>query len=104
MTELSSHATELARLINSHLANHATRFAPTSEVPLGPLGLSIFGTIKTFPVRLDFVSDPATDRYGITVWDIRTRASVADRPLTASFSAAIDNYPWTAVVAALALA
>lgn len=38
MTELSSHATELVRLINSHLANHATQFAPTSEVPLGPLG------------------------------------------------------------------
>ena len=104
MKELSSHATELARMVNSHLVNHATQFAPTREVPLGPLGLSIFGTIKTFPVRLDFVSDPATNRYSVTVWDIRTRTSAADRPMTTSFSSAIDNYPWAVVVAALAVA
>jgi len=93
----------LVELVNQHLANNGVEFVSASEMPVGPFGTSVFGTIKGYPVRLDFVINPANDRRAVLLFDIRTKDLLAERLMAPTFDEAIDDYPWAATIAALVL-
>ncbi|MCU1584352.1 MAG: hypothetical protein JWM49_908 [Microbacteriaceae bacterium] len=70
---------------------------------LGPLGTSVFGSIKGYPVRLDFAINPANDLRALLLFDLRTKELLAERLMSPTFDEAIEAYPWTATIAALVL-
>ncbi|WP_159600037.1 hypothetical protein [Agromyces humi] len=96
-------AAALVGMVNQRLANNGTEFLSASEMPVGPFGTSVFGTIKGRPVRLDFVINPENDRRAVHLFDVRTKQPLAERLMAATFEEAIDDYPWTATIAALVL-
>ncbi len=93
----------LIKLVNVQLTNNGTGFVPARETPLGPLGTSVFGSIKGYPVRLDFAIDPANDLRAVLLFDLRTKDLLAERLMSPSFDEAIEAYPWTSTIAALVL-
>lgn len=90
-------------LVNGQLAEHGTVFEATGEMPLGIFGTSVLGRIKGFAVRLDFSINPANNRRAVHLFDIRTKDLLAERLAAPTFEEAIAEYPWSAVIAALAL-
>lgn len=96
-------ASALVDLVNRQLAQHSAVFEFSREVPLGPLGTSLYGSIKGFPVRIDFIISPANDRRGVVLYDLRSKESAAERPAAPSFQEAVAEYPWPVAIAALSL-
>ncbi|MCJ1709412.1 hypothetical protein [Microbacterium sp. VKM Ac-2923] len=96
-------ASALVDLVNRQLAQHGAVFEVRREIPLGPLGTSLYGSVKGFPARIDFIINPADDRRSVVLYDLRSKESAAERPAAASFQEAVLEYPWPAAIAALKL-
>jgi hypothetical protein len=67
----------LIELVNLQLTNNGTEFVPANELPVGPFGTSVFGSIKGYPVCLDFVINPANDLRAVHLFDLRTKKLLA---------------------------
>lgn len=93
----------LIALVNQQLAENGTSFEPSNEMSIGPLGTCVFGSIKGFPCRLDFIINPANDRRSVLLFDLRTKDTFAERVAKPTFEEAIADYPWSAIIAGLTL-
>ncbi|TFD32630.1 hypothetical protein E3T40_12380 [Cryobacterium sp. TMT1-19] len=93
----------LIKLVNVQLTNNGTEFVPAKETALGPFGTSVFGSIKGYPVRLDFAVNPASNLRAVLLFDLRTKELLAERLVSPTFEESIEAYPWTATIAALVL-
>ncbi|WP_350349058.1 hypothetical protein ABIQ69_03725 [Agromyces sp. G08B096] len=90
-------------MVNLQLINNDAEFVAANEMPVGPFGTSVFGSIKGYPVRLDFVINPANDLRAVHLFDLRTKALLAERLMSRTFDEAIEAYPWAATIATLVL-
>jgi len=103
MGNMTAGTAALIQLVNVELANNGTEFVPAVESNMGPLGTSVTGSIKGHPVRLDFGINPANDRRGVNLYDLRTRQGLAERLAVSTFEESISGYPWAVTIAALFL-
>ena len=99
--KLTLNASALVDLVGRRLSQHGALFEFSGEVPLGPLDTSIYGSIEGFPVRIDFIINPADDHRNVVLYDLRSRESAAEGPAGSSFREAVAEYRWPVAIAAL---
>lgn len=100
-TEITALGTEpLVHLVNVELALIGAEFVKTMAKSTGPFSAIVFGSINGRPVRLDFLTGPAT----CTVLLVSKNAEELPGSSAApTFEEAIQAYPWAVVIDALGL-
>ena len=100
-TEITALGIEpLVLLVNVELALIGAEFVKTMAKSTGPFSAIVFGSIDGHPVRLDFLTGPAT----CTGLLVSKEAEELPGPSAApTFEEAIQAYPWAAAVDALEL-
>ena len=90
----------LVHLVNAQLALIGADFVTAMAKPTGPFSAVVFGSIDGHQVRLDFSTEPETGMCAVFL-ESKTK-TMPGRGAAPTFEAAIQQYPWTAALDALA--
>jgi hypothetical protein len=90
----------LVHLVNAQLALIGAEFVTAMAKPTGPFSALVFGAIDGHHVRLVFSTEPATSM--CTILLMNKTEGLPDRGEAPTFEAAIQQYPWSEALDALA--